>query len=533
VGLPGIFINYRREDSGGYAPQIYQALRLHFGKSLVFMDIDTIRDGEDYRAAIQQAIGQSEVFLAVIGRSWLHATDDKGNRRIEQPRDLVRAEIAQALNAKIHVVPVLVGHAPMPSADTLPDDLRPLAYRNAHDLPDHFFQQSLRELIRAVDPYVLGKRELSRRRLMWAGGTSFAVLLIGAVVRQMVHPNSTGPSTAGSSADLIHAGPFDSQIDESAKQPAVIVRKETNASALPTGIPGPWKIDRLDFAAAVNGPHHSPGVSWISRVSLGDAWKLIGFAPDRTVFLFDWERNAVCGLKDGHEQWAFPATGVDGITPQGLICVEGSALGALQGEFQCFNSRGDGGLFRRPMRKPWNLISWSEWSSAKAPGECEGGVLTLNANNASIPLDGNCRHWEPKQDEQGRIYVGSDRNTLYCFNAAGTLLWSYKAEAEIADAPLFSLGDAVFAIKDNLVCVRDGVRRWSTKLESCEAHLIDKSGVIYVTCKGDPIHDAVAAIDHDGKLLWKLQVAGKPQAIDPQGQLYIMGNSSSWLMCLA
>jgi len=533
VGLPGIFINYRREDSGGYAPQIYQALRAHFGKNLVFMDIDTIRSGEDYRAAIQQAIAQSEVFLAVIGRSWLRATDDQGNRRIVQPRDLVRGEIAQALAAKIHVVPVLVGHAPMPSADSLPDDLKPLAFRNAHDLPDHFFQQSLRELIRAIDPYVLGKRELTRRRLMLAGGTGFAVLLVGALVRAIVHPNPGSPSTADSSATTIQVGPFDVQIDDSAKQPAVIVKKGAKSAALPPGVPGPWKIDRFDFSGEVNGPHHSPAVSWISRVSLGDAWKLVGFAPDRTVYLFDWERNAVCGVKDGHEQWAYEASGVDGITPGGLVCVQGRSLVALHGEFQCFNSRGDGGEFSRPTQKPKDLIPSPQSSSSQSPARCEAGVLTLTASHASIPLDGNCGRWDLVQDSQGHIYVSSDRNTLYCFNLDGSLRWSYKADGEIADAPQFSLGDAVFAIKDTLLCVRDGALRWKASLERCEVHLVDKAGVIYITCQGDPIHNAVAAVDHDGKLVWKVQIAGKPQAIDPQGQLYVVSNSSSWLMCLA
>src|SRR5882762_1512026 len=123
MSLPGIFINYRREDSGGYAQQLYRAIRSHFGAKLVFMDIDTIHSGEDFRAAIHQAIAQSDVFLAVIGRSWLHCTDDKGVPRLTYPADLVRREIAQALEAKIHVIPVLVGHAPMPRADLLPDDL--------------------------------------------------------------------------------------------------------------------------------------------------------------------------------------------------------------------------------------------------------------------------------------------------------------------------------------------------------------------------------------------------------------------------
>jgi hypothetical protein len=166
--LPGIFINYRREDSGGYAQQIYRALRSAFGAKLVFMDIDTIRSGEDYRAIIRRSIGQSDVFLTIIGRAWLRSLDDKGHRRLDSPNDLVRREIAQALEANLYVVPVLVGRAQMPRAVDLPEDLKALASRNAHEIPDRFFDASVRQLIQNIRLHVRGGNAIPRRNLLRA-----------------------------------------------------------------------------------------------------------------------------------------------------------------------------------------------------------------------------------------------------------------------------------------------------------------------------------------------------------------------------
>jgi hypothetical protein len=39
------------------------------------------------------------VLLAVIGPNWLDARDEHGNRRLDNPNDFVRIEIAAALHA--------------------------------------------------------------------------------------------------------------------------------------------------------------------------------------------------------------------------------------------------------------------------------------------------------------------------------------------------------------------------------------------------------------------------------------------------
>jgi hypothetical protein len=152
--MPGIFLSYRREDSFAYAGRLYDHLANHLGKDNVFMDVDHIEPGLDFVEVLQQRVSSCDVLVAVIGKQWLTATDERGRRRLDDPEDLVRLEIAAALDRKIRVVPTLVGGAPMPRAHELPEALARLSRRNALEISDLAFHQSVGRLIDALDKAV-------------------------------------------------------------------------------------------------------------------------------------------------------------------------------------------------------------------------------------------------------------------------------------------------------------------------------------------------------------------------------------------
>ena len=77
-------------DSAGVTGRIYDRLRTHFGDDAIFMDIDSIPFGLDFREHITTAVDQCGVLLAVIGRHW--AGETAAPRRIDDPRDFVRIE---------------------------------------------------------------------------------------------------------------------------------------------------------------------------------------------------------------------------------------------------------------------------------------------------------------------------------------------------------------------------------------------------------------------------------------------------------
>jgi hypothetical protein len=131
---PRVFISYRREDSLDATDRLYMSLGRTIEKDSLFMDVDSIPAGVDFRDHIASAVAACDVFLAVIGDHWLQPNQGTGKRRIDDPADFVRLEILSALQHNLPVIPVLVGQARMPSMLDLPSDLEPLAFKNAAEI---------------------------------------------------------------------------------------------------------------------------------------------------------------------------------------------------------------------------------------------------------------------------------------------------------------------------------------------------------------------------------------------------------------
>lgn len=146
----GVFISYRREDSQGAAGRLYGDLRRVLGKEFVFRDIDAIKPGADFATEITDTIDRCDTLVALIGHKWIEAQDEDGNRRLDDPRDFVRTEIATALTAGKIVIPLLVDEARMPRENELPDPLRGLAHRNALQISDFRWDYDLGRLVSLI-----------------------------------------------------------------------------------------------------------------------------------------------------------------------------------------------------------------------------------------------------------------------------------------------------------------------------------------------------------------------------------------------
>jgi hypothetical protein len=152
--LRSIFISYRRDDSEGEAGRLSDDLAQTFREESVFMDVNAIQPGRDFRKAIDDSIRECSVLLAIVGREWLESKDALGRRRLDDETDFVRLEIASALRRDIPVIPVLVRGAKMPRAEQLPADLQELAYRNAVELTHARWKSDVQVLIQALRPHM-------------------------------------------------------------------------------------------------------------------------------------------------------------------------------------------------------------------------------------------------------------------------------------------------------------------------------------------------------------------------------------------
>jgi hypothetical protein len=147
---PGsIFICYRREDSADVTGRIYDRLVDHFGPERVFMDVEAIRLGYDFRSEIDQTIKVCSIVIVVIGDEWLAQVD--GKRRIDDENDRVRIEIESALRREIPIIPVLTRGTSHPTKAMLPASLEALAYRHGTSIRHEHFRGDVDSLISQMD----------------------------------------------------------------------------------------------------------------------------------------------------------------------------------------------------------------------------------------------------------------------------------------------------------------------------------------------------------------------------------------------
>ena len=139
--------------------------------------------------SINDAVGTCEVLITVIGRDWLSMTNARGKRRLEDPNDFVRLEIAAALSRNVRVIPVLVGGAGMPSAEELPDALDSLARRQAHEITDTRWDFDVGRLLDSIEAAgvrrLAQKRTLSLPRVGWVTAAIAGMIVLSTAVLEI------------------------------------------------------------------------------------------------------------------------------------------------------------------------------------------------------------------------------------------------------------------------------------------------------------------------------------------------------------
>ena len=138
--------------------------------------------------------------ISVVGTRWLTATDEDGKRRLDDPEDFVRLEIATALKRGIRVMPVLVDGASMPRSGDLPDELKSLVRLQALKVSQDRFRSESEPLIIAVDQALEEARAERRKRGLTSLGkrtwlsvagvvTVLALVVVAAILYFSYHPS--------------------------------------------------------------------------------------------------------------------------------------------------------------------------------------------------------------------------------------------------------------------------------------------------------------------------------------------------------
>lgn len=136
------FIGYRRPDTAEEAARIRHFLQTCVGADRVFKDKHLLTADGGHVAAARDALEETAIYLALVGRSW---TRDLGDDRCDHH---MTSEIEIALTLPgVTILPVLVGGADMPAAGEVPAKLaaftalKPFALR-----PDPLFRADMEKL---------------------------------------------------------------------------------------------------------------------------------------------------------------------------------------------------------------------------------------------------------------------------------------------------------------------------------------------------------------------------------------------------
>ena len=194
-----LFLNYRREDSKGEALALRQYLARKLPRIGLFVDMaGGIKPSDNFVRKLDHSVSNADAFVCLIGPQWLTVKTSDGQRRIDEPNDFVRMEIASALRLEVPILAVLLDDASMPNERDLPDDIRLLASKSAVRLRHDRFAADAEDMTSALRPLLVKRASKARSSWVLAGALTAAmasgVIAGGALTYALTGGERTNPS---------------------------------------------------------------------------------------------------------------------------------------------------------------------------------------------------------------------------------------------------------------------------------------------------------------------------------------------------
>jgi hypothetical protein len=172
-----IYLSYRSDDISATGESAVQALARRYGAANLIVDMPAKATDADYMLALDHAIKHADVVLALIGVHWLRATDATGRRKLENTADVVRFELATALQRRKPLLVLLSDGAVMPAIAELPAALDDLPQQPAHPLTAAHLTGDLDRLFHDIDAHVQHTQQRQVNALVLVIGIAIALML--------------------------------------------------------------------------------------------------------------------------------------------------------------------------------------------------------------------------------------------------------------------------------------------------------------------------------------------------------------------
>jgi len=246
-----IFVSYRRDDTPADARGIRDSLASKFGKTSVFMDISDLVPGRRFDQALDAALKECKLLIAVIGPRWTEITKQ---RAASGERDLVISEVGAALKRDIPIIPACVGRMqnmpPMPDASELPEGIRDLASFHKIDIAHETYARDIEGLAAAIRALNVIDSQSARNRYFWIGAGAAAIAVIGALAVMAPHFGLGGTCSVAGQWRLKQDNGPSVDVDLAQAPNGSLTGKAKAEEAVPGNVSGQVSGRKLHFAIA-------------------------------------------------------------------------------------------------------------------------------------------------------------------------------------------------------------------------------------------------------------------------------------------
>lgn len=142
-----IFICYRRANKE-LARGIESRLVQEFGTDSVFLDVEDIHGGQEWKKSITKALTGDPIVVTLITTKWNSRRG--GQPKLMDPIDHVRIELETALERGLTIVPVVYERASLPQKKHLPLKLHPLLKFQKLPFSSERWEYDLGQLVNAL-----------------------------------------------------------------------------------------------------------------------------------------------------------------------------------------------------------------------------------------------------------------------------------------------------------------------------------------------------------------------------------------------
>lgn len=187
-----IFLSYRRSDGSELARYLLEELTkkgFH-----VFLDSEGLGSGA-WDTQLEQRIDECRDFIVVITKAYFDLT------RINDPNDVVRKEVARALQNGSNVIPLLAATPPFP--DKLPKDIEDIQKRNGVKYFHEYAKEAIEKLCtRLVSTPLIGPERLFTPEVQPKVIVGLVGAFVGGALGKVLPPDQSG---LGMAVSLLYA----------------------------------------------------------------------------------------------------------------------------------------------------------------------------------------------------------------------------------------------------------------------------------------------------------------------------------------